>query len=316
MLSEALGTALGQRGVDLEVIVVDDASRDETAEQLAAIGDPHLHVIRHAHPQGPSLSRNDGIARARGEWLAFLDDDDLWAPDNLSTRLVALKRREADFAYSRVVLVDEVKTPLFLFDAPDPDNLLLGLLEANIIPGGPSNLIARTSLVRAFGGFDKRVEPVEDWDLAIRLATVGRAAACPETLTAYRQHGAKISGDPGFDPEAAFRRLTEKHAALSTRYGVDFDGDRVAHWISRERRRRIVSRAAHESARGRRALAASLYLRSGIKGRRLDTLRRAASELLPGQSRRRAASTSVPASLGAQVAWLASTGSISQLEAE
>src|SRR4051812_3505416 len=83
MLQQALGCALDQEGVDLEVIVVDDGSSDDTPEVLGRVEDERLRVIRNERPQGVSRARNSAIERANGDWIAFLDDDDLWAPGKL-----------------------------------------------------------------------------------------------------------------------------------------------------------------------------------------------------------------------------------------
>ena len=76
----ALPSATCQEGVAIEVIVVDDGSSDGTAAGLAALDDPRVLTVRHDRPRGVSAARNSGIRAARGTWLAFLDDDDLWAP--------------------------------------------------------------------------------------------------------------------------------------------------------------------------------------------------------------------------------------------
>src|ERR671931_448444 len=95
----ALPASLGQEGVDLEVVVVDDGSTDATAEGLARIEDPRLRVVRHDRPHGVAQARNAGIAAARGEWVALLDDDDLWAPWKLRAQLDAAVAERAVFAY-------------------------------------------------------------------------------------------------------------------------------------------------------------------------------------------------------------------------
>ena len=87
MLEQALRSALGQEAVELEVIVVDEASSDGTPERLDRIGDERVSFLRHDTPRGPAAARNAAIERARGEWIAFLDDDDLWAPGKLRTQL-------------------------------------------------------------------------------------------------------------------------------------------------------------------------------------------------------------------------------------
>ncbi|MFL5884580.1 MAG: glycosyltransferase family 2 protein, partial [Thermoleophilaceae bacterium] len=80
-----LDGALGQTGVEHEVIVVDDCSSDGTAEGLAGIENDRLRFLRHEQNRGVAAARNTGIEAARHEWLAFLDDDDLWAPNKLRT---------------------------------------------------------------------------------------------------------------------------------------------------------------------------------------------------------------------------------------
>ena len=83
----ALRSALGQHDVEHEVIVVDDGSSDETPRRLEELGDPRLRILRHATRQGVSQARNTAIEAARGEWIAFLDDDDLWSPRKLRVQL-------------------------------------------------------------------------------------------------------------------------------------------------------------------------------------------------------------------------------------
>src|SRR5687768_7474043 len=81
--------ALRQDGVDLAVVVVDDGSTDGTYDRLQAIDDPRLEVLRLSRNQGVSTARNAGLERASTEWVAFLDDDDAWAPSHLAGLLQA-----------------------------------------------------------------------------------------------------------------------------------------------------------------------------------------------------------------------------------
>src|SRR4029450_6793943 len=98
----AVGTLGGQRNVALETIVVDDGSTDDTPSVLRSLGD-RIRVVRHDRSQGVSAARNRGIAEARGEWVAFLDDDDLWAPDKLALQLDSLRREGTNWAYAGAV---------------------------------------------------------------------------------------------------------------------------------------------------------------------------------------------------------------------
>ena len=101
LLAMTLRSVLRQRDVTLEVIVVDEAaSTDDTGARLAAIRDPRLRVIHHDAPRGLPAARNHGAEEARGEWLAFIDDDDLWAPDKigaiLATKMNRLRKSPPD----------------------------------------------------------------------------------------------------------------------------------------------------------------------------------------------------------------------------
>src|SRR5688572_15134473 len=83
LLATTLRSVLWQRDVELEVIVVDDASTDDTTAVVSRLADPRVVMVRHSVSAGPSAARNRGASEARGEWLGFVDDDDVWAPDKL-----------------------------------------------------------------------------------------------------------------------------------------------------------------------------------------------------------------------------------------
>ncbi len=99
LLPRTLDSVLGQVGVDLEVIVVDEASRDGTAAYLHELDDDRVRVVRHEQPKGTARARNAGIGLAAGRYVAFCDDDDLWAPDKLA---VARGRKDRDGRSERI----------------------------------------------------------------------------------------------------------------------------------------------------------------------------------------------------------------------
>ena len=223
-LSTTLAGALRQEEVELEVVVVDDGSTDVTPLRLARISDDRLRVIRHAERRGVSTSRNEAIAAARGAWVAFLDDDDLWAPDKLAKQLAAASEAGATFAYSAAVVVDDALNVRQLAPAPDPSSLGRELIVRNAIPGGCSNLIARTSVVRAVGSFDPQLSVLADWDLWIRLALSGSGAACPEKrLVAYVRHPASMVSVGKNDVIAEVDYLVAKYSDAAEALGVEPD---------------------------------------------------------------------------------------------
>jgi glycosyltransferase involved in cell wall biosynthesis len=193
-LATAVDVALGQEGVQMEVVVVDDGSTDETPTRLAAMEERRLRVFRHESGRGVARARNRGIQEARGEWVAFLDDDDLWSPRKLRTQLDALASEQALFCYCASVVLDEQKS-VVRPDAPipDPDELPGLLRKGNVVPGGCSNVVVRTRVARELGGFDERLSMLADWDLWLRLADVGRAVACSDVLVAYRKHSRNMT---------------------------------------------------------------------------------------------------------------------------
>lgn len=266
----ALPSALGQLGVDHEVIVVDDGSEDETEERLGEIVDERLVVVRNDTGLGVAQARNAGIAAARGRWVSFLDDDDLWSPQKLRAQLDAARAAGAVFAYSGGAGLDADRRFLFSIAPPDPDALAPALLRWNVIWGGCSNVLAQTELVRQLGGFDERLAQLSDWDLWIRLALAGRAAAVQDVLVGYVMHGGSMLLTDRRDVFAEFEYLVEKHRAASTAHGVAFDRALFSRWVAR----------GHRLA-GRRWNAARTYLRGARRHRDLGAVPRALGSLAP-----------------------------------
>jgi glycosyltransferase involved in cell wall biosynthesis len=274
LLSRTLAGALGQEGVEHEVVVVDDGSADETGERLAALGDPRLRVVRNERPGGVAAARNRGLAEAAGEWVAFLDDDDLWSPRKLRAQLDAAGAADADFAYSAVVAVDGDLNVTRALPSPDPRDLLRRELRLNAMPAGGSNVVVSSALLRTQGGFDERLYHLADWDLWIRLAAAGRGAASPTVDVAYVEHGQNMHMSELRNTRREFVYLVDKHRGLSRDHGVDFDRLGFELWMAwADRRSGNVRRAAW------------LYLRSALVHRSARNLARAVWMVLPGGSK-------------------------------
>jgi glycosyltransferase involved in cell wall biosynthesis len=255
LLREALASALTQRDVGIEVIVVVDGSDDDTGDRLQAIGDERIRVLHHETRRGHGRARNTGVAVARGEWIAFLDDDDLWAPRKLRTQLDTAQRDGAAFAYGNAVVIDPERRALELEGSlPDPSGLLPRLLKENVIPAGSSNVVARSDLVRQLEGFDARLFQLNDWDFWIRLADAGRAAACTEVLVGVRRHQSNQYLVDDLDRlPSEFEYLRQKHAATAASYDVAIDRKQFAHWL-----------ASGHRVRGERRRAAWVYARAAL----------------------------------------------------
>jgi glycosyltransferase involved in cell wall biosynthesis len=195
LLTAALRSVLQQRDVDLEVIVVDEGSSDDTPAILAAAAhdDPRVRTIRHDINRGVSTARNRGAAEACGEWVAFIDDDDLWAPDKLARQLHAAEAAGCQWAYTGSVSITD---PLRIVhgEPPQPPEDVVGALpHYNAIPGGGSNVVVRRTTLQRAGPFDTRLRNTEDWEMWIRLAKAGPPAWVCRPLIAYRVHPSNSS---------------------------------------------------------------------------------------------------------------------------
>jgi glycosyltransferase involved in cell wall biosynthesis len=282
LLSRALASVFAQEAVELEAVVVDDGSTDETPGQLRLLAarEPRLRPILLPAQGGVAAARNRGIAESRGRWVAFLDDDDVWAPTKLRQQ-VAAASDDVSLVYTTVLLLDDDFRVTSVRFTPAPSVLPTALFDSNVI-GGPSSVMAPTDLLREVGGFDERLSVLADWDLWVRLLEGGRAAACFEPLTGYCVHAGSMHRVDLRHIRAELRYLRAKHRRICTTLGVEFGGETFMEWLTEAYRRE-----------GRRLDASRGYARAGIRERSLSDLLRAGGMLL-GERAMRAASRRRP----------------------
>lgn len=251
LAERTIRSALAQEGVTVEILLVDDGSATPASDALRALGHGRLQVHRHEQPLGQARARNTGIDLARAPWIAFLDDDDLWSPVKLRDQLACA---DGPWVYSRTVIfaLDSAVT-CEAVEMPRAESLQRAMIRRNVVPAGCSNVVARTDLVRAAGGFDVRLNQLCDWELWLRLGQLARATACDETHVAYRRHaGNRIVSD--VDPAAELELIADKHASLAASMGESFDRAGLAHWLAAEQRRV-----------GRRRAAFATHVRAGFQ---------------------------------------------------
>jgi len=287
LLADALRSVEAQERRPACTVVVDDGS----AQPPPLPTGPAVEVLRHPRALGVAAARNRGLERVETEWVAFLDDDDLWAPAKLARQLDVAAAAAADFVWCGVVVVDARRRPVGMVAAADPRALLPRLLRTNSI-GSPSAVLVRTELVRAVGGFDEQLALLADWDLWLRLAAAGRCAASRELLVAYTEHSSNmtVAAAGGFGPELA--RMADQHAPLLRRYGGPLGGAELERWNVGGRRRG-----------GGRFGAARAYLVAGVRGRDAGSLVRAPAALLGEFLLRRLRGRRAAARVG-DTAWL------------
>jgi glycosyltransferase involved in cell wall biosynthesis len=274
LLAMTLHSVLRQQGVDLEVIVVDEASTDDTPAILAAPGDPRVRVIRHDVPRGVAAARNHGGADALGEWITFLDDDDLWAPDKLVQQLRAARDGGRDWAYVGAVnFIDDFR---ILYGRPPlpPDEVVAALPHHYAIPGGGSNVLVRKAMWLRAGPFDTRLRNTEDWEMCIRLSKLGPPAWVCSPLVARRLHRSNSSLD--------MAEIVKGTKLIETLHDTSADWGILHRWMAESSLRNgqrwdALGHLAKAALHGQARMAAS-DLNGVLRGRVRRTLRRRAVE--------------------------------------
>ncbi len=199
MLRRAIESVLAQTFADFELIVVDDASTDNTAEVIQESGDPRVRVVQNAVREGAARARNKGIEAASGEWVAFLDSDDEWLPRRLELQVERL-RGSAGATVGYCLLQEHnhvthtVRQPLRTLHEGD---VFDRLLKGNRPPTTSAFMVKRSALLD-IGGFDESLPSGHDIDLWLRLAQKGNCfSAVNEVLVIWHRHaGPRVSKDP------------------------------------------------------------------------------------------------------------------------
>jgi glycosyltransferase involved in cell wall biosynthesis len=204
-IAETVKACLNQTYRDFEVVVVNDGSKDNTAAELAQFGDA-IRVISISNG-GVSNARNVGVRASRGEFVAFLDADDIWNPDKLERHLAAMQQfPDVGFSCSnykvRYQSVDAsvhfdqfANDPQLVFDQPMAgDTVFQVLIRCNFV-GTCSNVIARRALLEEAGLFDTSLRQAEDYDLWLRCALRTRFLVVSEVLLVKVTHETNLTNN-------------------------------------------------------------------------------------------------------------------------
>lgn len=249
---EALASAFGQLDVDLEVVVANNGSTDDTPAMLAAIDEDRLRVVTNPTSRGPTGGRQSALAHARGEWVSFLDDDDVWAPDKLRAQLDAAAATGSSWVSTGCVFIDGRRQVIGGRPPPTPAELMEWLPVRFVVPAAFSSMLWRRDALDGDGGLDERLVLTADWDLAVRLSRQKPPGAVRRPMVGYRQHGGNESRKAG-DLSPELDVFEAKHPDL-----------RAGRPIDRGRQHRFV---ASELLRvGNRRGAAVAYARAAMAG--------------------------------------------------
>ena len=194
-IQETVQSVLNQTFTDFELLIVDDGSQDATLDIIKRISDPRIQVSSYPNA-GANISRNRGLAQAAGEYVSFLDADDLWTPDKLEAQLNALQTNtQAAVAYSWTDCIDESgQFSRHGGSVTVNGNVLAELLIINFLSNG-SNALIRKQAIAELGGFDESLSACQDWDMWLRLAAKYEFVGVPYPHILYRVSTNSISSN-------------------------------------------------------------------------------------------------------------------------
>lgn len=222
ILPRAIDSILEQSFRDLEVIVVDDYSKDKTQAVVNSYSSARLEYIQHERNKGANAARNTGIRAATGEYIAFLDDDDMWLEMKVENQLEEFKSQETSFGlvYSGRRVIKE-KEVIEDYIPTQEGSIYRNLLRRNVIP-------SETPLIRAkcfdrVGKFDTDFESCQDWDMWLRIAKLYDISYVPKILAvSFWDEDNRISSD--------CQRKCQGYRRLYKKYQSDIHREPISMW--------------------------------------------------------------------------------------
>ncbi|ANU22557.1 glycosyltransferase family 2 protein [Planococcus donghaensis] len=188
LLKKALKSLEKQSHQNLEIIIIDDFSTDDTADVVAEMTDDRIIYLKHEVNKGGSEARNTGLKRATGNFIGFLDSDDQWLPDKIEKQLEKFSEdSDVGVVYTGVQVVNENKQPTRKIVPEYRGDILSKLLEFNYIDT-TSSVLVRKEVLDQVKGFDASLPSCQDWDLYIRLAQVTKFDFVKESLVLFYHH--------------------------------------------------------------------------------------------------------------------------------
>jgi len=192
-LKLSLQSVLCQTYKNIEVIVVDDCSQDETQDYLNSIADPRVRHLRNLENKGAAASRNIGIHAAQGDLVAFQDSDDVWLHDFLEKLIIEIYKDDMNIAcYSGVVRVSDGSAAYF----PEKQFQRYGDIRDALLSKpfiGTQRLIVKREKLINLGGFDEQFPVLEEWDLTLELSKIGRFGFVNKPLVIQIKNDSSIS---------------------------------------------------------------------------------------------------------------------------
>ncbi len=217
-IGASIDSVLAQTTGDFEIIIVDDCSTDDTAGRVAAYNDARITYVKQLSNQGGAVARNVGIRRARGEFVAFLDSDDLWLPEKLVRQLAGMRQAGpgCGLSYTWLQCIDDDGKHTMRINPEIDGECFQRMLISNFI-GSFSNLMVRRALLLEVGGLDENFRSCQDWDLLIRLCRRASVHCERDYLVLYLQSATdkvRISTNP--------RSVVQGHRRILDKFSTEY----------------------------------------------------------------------------------------------
>jgi glycosyltransferase involved in cell wall biosynthesis len=223
-LAAAIDSLLAQTVSDWKLVVVDDASTDDSPAIVEGYGDSRVRLIRMEVNQGQTAALNEGLRHVTSTWVSRIDADDLAYPRRLEHLLQCIKTREdVVLVGTKAAFVDETGALLGYFDPPLEEAEIRDMLrfKPRLNPFAHSTISFRTRVVEAIGGYPRGFEMAEDYALWLMLAERGRIANLCSVDAAIRIHaGQKTTGIRGLE---VYSHVLRAHSVLVQGEGKDLD---------------------------------------------------------------------------------------------
>jgi glycosyltransferase involved in cell wall biosynthesis len=241
-VAESIQSVISQRYNNWELIVVDDASTDSSAEQIRKYlkVDDRVKYIQHHTRRGPAAARNAAASTAKGKWLSILDADDVFYNDKLSHQLSTIKQKPKDLVLiaSNSVQINQSGIVISKHSYPqDSNSLKKNLLDGKKFP--PHSSIAyRKSAFDKLNGFKCEFDLAQDYELWLRMSENGSFASCGKPLVQIRLHNdnlGKKKSTKGYSQSeyaVAARVLQMMRLAVKNNPNSHFEVPRYFQWVS------------------------------------------------------------------------------------
>ncbi|MCK9364727.1 MAG: glycosyltransferase [Syntrophales bacterium] len=198
-IERAIRSVLIQTYQDYEIIVVDDASTDNTEDIVKSIGDDRIRYIRHIINKGGNAARNTGVKLATGDYIAFLDSDDEWLPEKIGMqiRMFLDGAEELGLIYTGMNIIDGASQQQIGQVLPKARGHIFNLLlRGNCITGGGSSSMIKKECFRLVGLFDETLPSGQEWEMILRIAKKYTIEYVNKPLINYFVHGANTDSYP------------------------------------------------------------------------------------------------------------------------